>query len=35
VWDMAEHPNGEYLGWLLLTDYETESWKEINAREEA
>ena len=35
VWDMAEHPNGEYLGWVLLTDYETESWKEINTRETA
>ena len=35
VWDMAVHPNGEYLGYALLTDFETESWKEINAREEA
>ena len=21
VWDMAEHPNGKFHGWLILTDY--------------
>ena len=26
LWDMAEHPNGEFLGYALLTDYETGHW---------
>lgn len=26
LWDMAEHPNGELMGYVLLTDYMTASW---------
>lgn len=25
--DLAEHPNGDMIGWLLVTDYETSGWK--------
>lgn len=27
LWDMAEYAENEYYGYVLLTDYETESWK--------
>ena len=26
LWDMAEHDNGQFLGYVLLTDFRTASW---------
>ena len=28
VWDMAEHPSGEWFGYAFLTNYRTASWHE-------
>ena len=27
AWDTAEHPNGEPLGWMILTGYESPVWQ--------
>lgn len=27
LWDMAQHDNEEYLGWVLLTDYNADYYK--------
>lgn len=26
LWDMAEHPNGDWLGYALITDYQAPVW---------
>ena len=31
LWDMAEHSNGEIIGFLIITDYVTGSWKNRDA----
>jgi len=27
VWDMAEHPNGQFLGYVILTNYASPIWQ--------
>lgn len=34
LWDMAEHPNGDLFGWVLLTDYESPVWTRRFTRED-
>lgn len=31
LWDMAEHPNGELLGYVLTTDYVADWWKTLTS----
>lgn len=31
IWDMAEWPNGEFIGYTILTDYESPVWQTIPA----
>jgi hypothetical protein len=33
AWDTAEHPNGETLGWVILTDYESPVWQRARESE--